>query len=1122
MISANRTQVNNRYVLLDWIGAGGMGVVYRAMDRLTQNHVALKRVTAAVDRLRFAGNESDDTVTLTVDMKGPKVGAAVREGLLVRLAREFQVLSSLRHPNIISVLDYGFDANRHPFYTMELMDRCVDLKQAAALAPKEGKVELLVEVLRALMYLHRRGVIHRDLKPKNILVGEYAKLLDFGLAIKGAGQGQDVAGTITHMAPELFQFQPPSEASDLYAVGIMAYEMFAGAHPFAKTTMAEMNQTHLDIEADVSKLNANPALQAVVGKLLRKNPQDRYTDAAKVIEDLSSAMGYAIASETQATRASFLERAEFVDRVDERSALLHALESAARGKGGMVLLEGQSGIGKSRLLDELRSVALAEGLTVVVGQASGHGAVYHLWREPLRTLALTTPLEAAETSLLKLLLPDLDELTESAVPPLSLPPQAAQGAILSLIRSVFERYGSPLLLLIEDLHREPESMDVLEELARVIHRLPILMVASYRGEEAPWMAGALVNAARVHLAPFEKADIASLARSIVGRRGDTPRIVDFLEHHTEGNAFFIVETLRALAEQAGELSRVGEGPLPEHIVAAGVESLVAYRIALAPEKFRPMLEYAVLLGREPDLKVLESLLGRETVYDGLTACMHSLLLEVRSGTWRFSHDKFRETLLRQIGPERAPALHQAVAEAITKIYPDSEDHYVALAYHFGMAGDTVQETRYATLAGRTAIRQGGYKSALALLSRALELLRAQPEPDETAILELLQNLGSVQIVLYGWAAPEVRRTYDEVIEIGKRTRQEGAVAPALVGLSKFYFLRGELASAQNLARRCLELGEASGDPVIRQHGLLLTGEPGVWLGEFQKDQTYADEIAKLYDPSQAPLHLSIYGQNPRLAVASTIGTWMLGYPDRALALSREAIALAQAEKNRFSEAIACQIGGWIHQLRREPQLTQEHANRLAEISSENGFVSFQLLAQVFEGWVQARGTAAREGVVRIQEAIKRWRELGATLALTYYFAILGDACLAAGAEDEGWAAVQEGLEGKVGEERCYHSELYRLQAEFLARSGDMDKAREGLKAALAVAAEQGAKSFELRILTTWFRILPPTHREPEMMDRHAQLCAWLQERGRTVDLAAAQRFLTAGSTYYLDRHGTGS
>jgi hypothetical protein len=92
-----------------------------------------------------------------------------------------------------------------------------------------------------------------------------------------------------------------------------------------------------------------------------------------------------------------------------------------------------------------------------------------------------------------------------------------------------------------------------------------------------------------------------------------------------------------------------------------------------------------------------------------------------------------------------------------------------------------------------------------------------------------------------------------------------------------------LASAQSLARRCLELGEASGDAVIRQHGLLLTGEPGVWLGEFQKDQLYAGEIARLYDPSQAPLHLAIYGQNPRLSslVASTAGTWMLGYSEKS-------------------------------------------------------------------------------------------------------------------------------------------------------------------------------------------------------------------------------------------------
>jgi tetratricopeptide (TPR) repeat protein len=588
-------------------------------------------------------------------------------------------------------------------------------------------------------------------------------------------------------------------------------------------------------------------------------------------------------------------------------------------------------------------------------------------------------------------------------------------------------------------------------------------------------------------------------------------MLKFLEEHTEGNVFFIVETLRALAEHAGELSKVGTGPLPDNIVAAGVESLVEHRIAMAPAKFRSLLEYAALIGREPDLKLLEVLLGRETVYDGLTALMQLLLLEVRGGTWRFSHDKFRETLVRQIEPARAPGLHRAIAETLEQVYPDREDRYVLMASHFGMAGDAARELRYATLAGRAAIRQGGYKNAMALLSRALELHRQQATPDEGAMLELLLNLGSVQIALRGWAAEEVRRTYDEAVELGKRTRQETAVAPALVGLSKFFFVRGELTSAQSLARRCLELGEASGDAVIRQHGLLLTGEPGVWLGEFQKDQHYAGEIAKLYDASQAPLHLAIYGQNPRLSslVSSTVGTWMLGYPDRAQALCLEATVLAAAEKNHFSDAIAYQIGAWIHQLRREPHQTQKCADGLAEVSNANGFVSFQLMAQIFDGWVKARGPNPGQALGRIREAIKRWRELGATLALTYYFTILGDACLLAGADEEGLAAVQEALKGNLGEERCYSAELRRLEAEFLARAGKMEEAGAALRAALKIAAGQDAKSFQMRILTTSLRLLPASPRHAGAMDELQQLCAWFKDRGRTPDIAEAQRVLKA-------------
>ena len=236
---------------------------------------------------------------------------------------------------------------------------------------------------------------------------------------------------------------------------------------------------------------------------------------------------------------------------------------------------------------------------------------------------------------------------------------------------------------------------------------------------------------------------------------------------------------------------------------------------------------------------------------------------------------------------------------------------------------------------------------------------------------------------------------------------------------------------------------------------------------------------------------------------------MLGFPERALALCHEATVLAAAEKNHFSDAIAYQIGAWIHQLRREPHQTQKCAERLAEVSNANGFVSFQLMAQIFDGWVKARGPNPGQALGRIREAIKRWRDLGATLALTYYFAILGDACLVAGANEEGLAAVQEALKGNLGEERCYYAELHRLEAEFLARAGKMEEAGNSLRTAQQIAAGQGAKSFQLRILITSLRVLPASHQHSGDMDELQQLSLWFKDRGRTPDMAEAQRFLKA-------------
>jgi len=195
------TLYDRRYVLHERLGAGGMGEVYRATDRLAGRSVALKRV-------------------LSPAAEGGLASLSDRAAL----AAEFSTLASLRHPNIVSVLDYGFDSEQRPYFTMALLDAPRTFTRHAITLPIPERMVLVVEILRALAYLHRRGIVHRDLKPGNVLVdGDgRVRVLDFGLS---ASRGSDrrIAGTVGFIAPEVLRGEGASEASDLFAVGVMAY-----------------------------------------------------------------------------------------------------------------------------------------------------------------------------------------------------------------------------------------------------------------------------------------------------------------------------------------------------------------------------------------------------------------------------------------------------------------------------------------------------------------------------------------------------------------------------------------------------------------------------------------------------------------------------------------------------------------------------------------------------------------------------------------------------------------------------------------------------------------------------------------------------------------------------------
>ncbi|MEO1646427.1 MAG: serine/threonine-protein kinase, partial [Chloroflexota bacterium] len=216
--------ITKRYEVIDKLGQGGMGAVWRVYDRLAKTQVALKQVLIPEKQLDFAS----------------KAGTDDTNKLRVSLAQEFSILATLRHPHILSVLDFGFDEQEHPFYTMTLLEGGMDFKSYAEDLSSNEKIRVLTQMLQALHYLHRRGILHRDLKPDNVLIDQngQVKVMDFGLAKKvtkdsyQSTQDGSIFGTIMYMSPELFQDGKASVLSDLFAFGLMAYEILVGKYPF--------------------------------------------------------------------------------------------------------------------------------------------------------------------------------------------------------------------------------------------------------------------------------------------------------------------------------------------------------------------------------------------------------------------------------------------------------------------------------------------------------------------------------------------------------------------------------------------------------------------------------------------------------------------------------------------------------------------------------------------------------------------------------------------------------------------------------------------------------------------------------------------------------------------------
>lgn len=766
-----------------------MGVVFRARDRLNGQDVALKRVLRQEEEplppagaeasrhgtVRSSGPETAEAQPLNARLahdatlrvgarRQPTVDTVVsiaQDQLGLALGREFRTLASLRHPNIVSVFDYGFEAPHRPFFTMELLRDAQPLFEVARDLPIDARVRLLLSVLQALSYLHRRGVLHRDLKPANVLVSNgRVVVLDFGLAVlRGTERLRqaELAGTLPYMAQELLLGDGPSVASDLYSFGVMATQLLTGHLPFEGANSELLVSKVLTDEPRLFDAPLAPRLLRVLESLLHRDPAARPVDAAAAAQALSTAAGVPLPSESAQVRDSYLQAAQFVGRDNEMATLRAVLNQASRGRGGLWLVGGESGVGKTRLLDEVRTMALVRGAQVDRSQAvTEGGSAFQLFAGALRSAALSVTLSPLEAGTLKSILPDLPQLLEQAVADApEVDAQAARARLLGVVCDVLRRRPEPVVLILEDLQWAPDdALEVLRRLQAGSEEHPLLILGSYRDDERPHLPQELPGAQRLPLQRLTQRAIVSLIEAMLGSAGLRPDFVSWLGEQTEGNPFFLVEILRALAEDRGRLADIGASGVGEWQRAAlqgGLATVVARRLARVPESAMPLLRLAAIAGRRLELPLLRHLGG--ALEDWLSACADAAVLDFHDGHWQFSHDKLREGILTGLTPAEARSLHLRVAEALERISlpTPTPAALLALAFHMEAAGRIPTAFGYALRAGEVSLSRGALQQAAELLGRALRM-EAQAEAPLLERVRTRRLLGLAMLALGNIAA----------------------------------------------------------------------------------------------------------------------------------------------------------------------------------------------------------------------------------------------------------------------------------------------------------------------------------------------------------------------------------
>jgi class 3 adenylate cyclase/predicted ATPase len=856
-----------------------------------------------------------------------------------------------------------------------------------------------------------------------------------------------------------------------------------------------------------------------------------------------------------------------VGREHEVGLLSERWERAKQAEGQVVLLSGEPGIGKSRLVQVMREYAEQDRALRVEFRCSPYhqNSAFYPIIEHLHRLLLFEPHDSLADRLGKLeqtltayrfpqaetlsLLAALLSLPHPAdAPPLHLSPQRQKQktdeALIAWLLEEAER--APLYCAWEDVHwADPSTLELLGQLIDQTATARLFLVLTSRPEfSPPW--GQHGHLSQLTLSRLGRRQAPQMIENVASGKPLPADVVQQIVAKTDGVPLF-VEELTKMVVESGLLTETDDhyelsGPLPPLAIPSTLQdSLMARLDRLATTK--EIAQLGATIGREFTYELLHAVspLNQETLQHGLRQLVDTELV-FQSGVppqarYLFKHALVQDTAYQSLLKSRRQQLHHTIGKVLEEQFPQTvETQPELVAYHYTEAGLTEQAIPYWHLAGQKASQRSAHVEAISHLTKGLDLLKTVPDTFERAQQELMLQiaLGSALMVTKGWSAPELEHCYARAQELCRQLGETPQLFPVLFGLAAFRLVRGEVHTARELSEQLLQLAQSVQDPVLLVTAQNALGETLYHLGEIVLAREHLEQGIAVYDPQMHHAFTAVYGadQGEQCLCYGAYALWQLGYPDQALKRIYEALTLAQTFSHPFTSAYVLSCVALVHLLRREEQVAQERVEAAMTLSTEQGFPYFLAMGTFVRGRALVEQEQVEEGIAQMRKSLAIYRAIGEELGRAGSLAALTEAHRKAGQTEEGLALLAEALAvvNKTGV-RVWEAELYRLKAELTlrqeskeqrARSEDQKlkntdprpvthdpqgEAEACFLKAISVAQKQQAKSLELRAATSLARLWQHQGKRAEAHKLLSAVYHWFTEGFDTKDLQEAKALL---------------